>query len=566
LALANRSGGWQANDSINGNSAACVFGVSGRFVWKGKMVIVHFAVDLELDIAFLDAFLSKYLEGLNSNAIANFERHEAASDHVIYFIRQDELGKVGSIELQAATNGRGTTILINGPEMVRPSLSEEDKAAIQALPKREQQQGWTIHLSDERREAAEKLEERRSKHFGHIVGGLFQHLQQEELLSNEATRQSIPIAAVMLSHIPIQIDKPFEIIDAAIDKHLRDYYTFTPGFARGSPTSASAIYNLQKGSMGQIMIRKLGETATELSFSGPVKLPMITKTAEEIEMYLENPLPPRVTKDQERERLQESIAQDIERYKTKWHTHYQIIRTIVEGLHRDSLLIGNVGTSRLNRGNYHTEPMEGQSKSELRTVWLEETPGQFDNWLKHLAAETGYELTAVRNGLGQRYFIERDTPIAQIDVQPENNRLKVRTFRLRLEYRGPKLIDGFIEMYAAAMQVSYGQNPAGPLEHLTAWMGDGITQATPLPPVLPAAVDSFDSPSGKAVPMNWLDLIPADYRIVIEMWNEGSTAKEVGEAVGLGAGRVLNIITEQRNKLVEIYGNEAKRLIKYHRG
>jgi hypothetical protein len=62
------------------------------------------------------------------------------------------------------------------------------------------------------------------------------------------------------------------------------------------------------------------------------------------------------------------------------------------------------------------------------------------------------------------------------------------------------------------------------------------------------------------------NLIPGERKELVELWNEGNTATEVGDQVGLSPGRVRNVISNLRKTLEAQVGRErARELIKYHR-
>lgn len=66
----------------------------------------------------------------------------------------------------------------------------------------------------------------------------------------------------------------------------------------------------------------------------------------------------------------------------------------------------------------------------------------------------------------------------------------------------------------------------------------------------------------------WKEHISLDYRLIIDRWRDGYTAKEISEVEGIGqsAGTIRNVITGQRKRLAMIYGKEkANELIPYHR-
>lgn len=84
--------------------------------------------------------------------------------------------------------------------------------------------------------------------------------------------------------------------------------------------------------------------------------------------------------------------------------------------------------------------------------------------------------------------------------------------------------------------------------------------------VAPTSSDPKDASAG-TVSENSDSLIPAVYRQIIKLWNEGYTAGEIAvwDGVTQSAGTIRNIITAERKRLAKQVGEErARELIKYH--
>ena len=139
-------------------------------------------------------------------------------------------------------------------------------------------------------------------------------------------------------HEPIKIPYPFDIVDASVDKHLRQLCRRFAGYKREQLTSASAIYWIHGGWKGYVMTRKLDEQLTELSFHEPTAPHSINMTPEQFEWRLQAWEIPSLSDEQKRQQLSESIDEQRTRYNETLKEHNTIILNLLSMLKADNIL------------------------------------------------------------------------------------------------------------------------------------------------------------------------------------------------------------------------------------
>jgi len=97
----------------------------------------------------------------------------------------------------------------------------------------------------------------------------------------------------------------------------------------------------------------------------------------------------------------------------------------------------------------------------LKTIYIEETPEKFDQWLRQLASEQGYNLSVSQQDDRRRYQVKREgEAVAEIETVPVRDRLRLRPARLRLQRTpGGMARSDFIEMLDKALQSDYRAEP-----------------------------------------------------------------------------------------------------------
>lgn len=116
---------------------------------------------------------------------------------------------------------------------------------------------------------------------------------------------------------------------------------------------------------------------------------------------------------------------------------------------------------------------------------------------------------------------------------------------------------------AQARRAEYGARMEEVKAGLLDWLAEhGIEEAERAA----GGVEPEDAPGGD-VSKNSDALIRPAYRHIVDLWNEGYTAREISiwDGVTLSEGRIRNIITDERKRIAKEFGKErARALIKYH--